>query len=75
MELRKLKILPDLVNINTKVSSPTIIDEYISQYNFNQDYRNISITTIQLYCIYYHDLLLQIQINIYILDCIDPLII
>ncbi len=37
-ELRSLQILPELVHDTTKVSSPTSLDEYISQYNFNQDY-------------------------------------
>ena len=37
-ELRKLKILPELEENTEKISSSSELDEYISQYNFNQDY-------------------------------------
>lgn len=37
-ELRKLKILPELEENIDKKSSSSELDQYISQYNFNQDY-------------------------------------
>lgn len=37
-ELRKLKILPELEENTISVSSSSELDEYITQYNLNQDY-------------------------------------